>query len=103
MNPENKEFLNVIKLAIICQLNSQGPFTFFTMGVAQKKRKVWYISVYMVRRMPFFPCFGLRSDPNQLCYGTDTFVFFFYLIISFYCQATVINGVWVLLYREKRA
>ena len=54
----------------LCQLNSQGPFTFFTMGVAQKKRKVWYNnSVYILRRMAFFPRFGLRSDPNQLCYG----------------------------------
>ena len=37
------------------------PFTSFTMGVAQKKRRGWYnISVYMAR-------FGPRNDPNHVC------------------------------------
>ena len=45
-------------------------------ALRRKKRKVWYNnSVYMLRRMHFFPRFGLGSDPNQLCYGPFSWQF----------------------------
>ena len=82
----------------MCQLNSQGQFMFFTMGGAQKKGKCGAISVYICCcECLFFPCFGLRSDPNQLCYGTDTFVFFFLfdnlLLLSSNCNKWSLGAI----------
>ena len=69
----------LLLISSICQLNLQGPFTFFTMGVAQKKGKCGTMTVYIYCGKCLFSSLWPKEQSKSI-------VLWFHLVSDFATQ-----------------